>query len=191
MNYQRNPPTQPVLSNYLLPRGQRFWAEVPESQTAHSESHWNKKSENTTNITEKLPIDSKLYSQEAVSLFHSVDDYENQFLDSPIRRDFYDMKKSPKASRKKGTKFKLEDYDLVDATDEMSEFDSRIDSYEVSRDLGRGLQARTQRFGKQQQILRKKPVREQWRERELGQHTGERSRYHSSGYSKIGNSGGL
>lgn len=191
MSYHKEQRVQPVLSNYLLPRGQRFWAEFPENRATQLDPKWGKKSEITTNISEVPPIDSHLHSQEHFSLFHSVDDYENQPLGSPLQRDFYDMKKSPRGARKKTNKFKLEDYDFVDATDEISDFDSRIESFEVSRDPGHSFQGRARRFGKQKQISQKNASREQRRQNELAGRGGERLRHFSNGHPKIGNSGRL
>lgn len=173
MSFRRNSPVHPVLSNYLVPRGQRYWGEPPE---APAEAHWEKKTERTTNISEFPPLDSSAHSPSQFSLFHSVDEYDTGRLQSPGRGDF------PPGGfeRRRAAKFKLEDSRFEEPSRDLSDFDSRFESFEAPR--------APERFREYERVGPKEGGRRASRDFRESR-GGDRFRHSSSGRAKLGNSG--
>jgi len=105
----------PVLSNYLVPRNERFKQDFMNNQMSYSESHWGKKSEKTTNISEMPYMSSNLESPEPYSLNQSLqDDTLKYYENSREMGDFYrNPKRQKRIAYKMERTFELEDSDGV------------------------------------------------------------------------------
>ena len=116
MNYMRSQLVNPVLTNYLVPRDQRFKTEALDQHPSNSESYWGKKSEKTTNTSEMPHISSNLESPEPYSIDHSVREDSRRFdhFDSQNASNYYESKGPLKLRKKKEKTFKVEDYGLID-----------------------------------------------------------------------------
>jgi len=121
---------------------------MSENYTAHSDSYWGKKSEKTTNISDMPAMDSNLESPEPFSISQSIDDSQRYEQNQSKRRKYSSIGKNQKISMKRAKKFKFEDYDLIDGTEEPSDFQSNTESFEYSnRNLRRPKIQKSTRYG--------------------------------------------
>jgi len=164
MNYPNSQLINPVLSNYLVPRGQRYRSELSENYTNYSDSYWAKKSEKTTNISDMPAIDSILESPEPYSLSQSVEDtpkygqFQSKNKGQSINKNYHKYMKKNKT-------FKFEDYNLIDGTEDHSDYHSYNESFENSR---RNIKGRSKRYGDYDHIKRNDQIKNKSRNRAYG-----------------------
>jgi hypothetical protein len=121
---------------------------MSENHTVHSDSFWGKKSEKTTNISDMPAMDSNLESPGPFSITQSIDDSQRYEQIQSNRRKYSSIGKNQKISMKRAKKFKFEDYDLIDGTEEPSDFQSNTESFDYSsRNLGRPRIQKSKRYG--------------------------------------------
>lgn len=141
MHHQHHKMVSPVLSNYLVPRHQRFRPQVFHTPQAPSDSYFSKKSEKTTNITEMPQVSSNLDSPEPFSLEHSIN-YDNPSRSKMKAYDTPNYHSRQRDSRSNGKyagqykSFKLDDYENTRNEEYIDDSDAQGHSFQTSyRDL--------------------------------------------------------
>ena len=107
----------PVLSNYLVPRNERFKQDSMNNQMSYSEKHWGKKSEKTTNFSEMPHKSSNLESPEPYSIDQSIKEDSQRYYQKKSRenKNFSKRSKRKKTNNQKmKKKFKFGDSELDD-----------------------------------------------------------------------------
>lgn len=103
----------PILTNYLVPRNERFKEPFINNQINYSNSKRDKKSDKTTNTSEIPFVNSYLDSPKSYSINQSLQNNTSEFEDQIRTNDFYKITKNQKSDKIQNT---FEDSaDLIDS----------------------------------------------------------------------------